>query len=99
MTRATSAFASSSSKRTFGDFARGEEVEVAREDVEMVDVYVLFRNSCFFDESKVSDPRRPPLEQIHAEQPITVSDVLPVAYQNRNLRPIVFKRASANPRP
>lgn len=37
MTRATSEFASSSKKRTFSDFARGEEVEVAREDVKMVD--------------------------------------------------------------
>lgn len=97
--RATSAFASSSNKRTFGDFARGEEVEVAREDFEMVDAYVVFRNSCFFAAPKNSNPRRSPLEQIHAEQPITVSDVLPVAYQNRNLRPIVFKSASANPHP
>lgn len=53
VTRATSASASSSKKRTFGDFARGEEVEVAREDVETVDAYVSSRNSCFFDASKL----------------------------------------------
>ncbi len=42
---------------------------------------------------------RPLVGQIHTERPITLSDVLPVAYRNRNLRPIVFKSASANPRP
>lgn len=99
VTRATSASASSSKKRTFGDFARGEEVEVAREDVEVVDAYVLFRNSCFFDAPKMSNLPRPPIGQIHTEQPIALSDALPVAYQNRTLRPIAFKSASANPRP
>ena len=46
-----------------------------------------------------SDLLRPPIGQIHTEQPITLSDEFPVAYRNRNLRPIVFKSASANPRP
>lgn len=73
LARATSASASSAKKRTFGDFALGEKVEVAREDVEMVDAYVLFRNSCFFDAPNLSDLPRPPIEQIHTEQPITLS--------------------------
>lgn len=46
-----------------------------------------------------SDLPRPPIGQIHTELSITLSDVLPVAYRNRNLRPIAFKSASANIRP
>lgn len=60
----------------------------------------------FFSEIRVSLTRqnyltfhRPPIGQIDTEQRITLSDVLPVAYRNRDLRPIVFKNASANARP
>lgn len=52
-----------------------------------------------FDSSKLSDLPRPPIEQIHTGEPTTLSDVLPVAYRNRDLRPVVFTSASANSRP
>lgn len=44
----------------------------------------------------MSDRIRPPIEQIENGQPITLSDVIPVAALNNNTCPIVFKSAFAN---
>lgn len=49
--------------------------------------------------SKFSNHFRPPNGQIGNGQPITFSDVIPVAAQNNNPRPIVFKTSFANPHP